>query len=477
MILWIGGCAPYTVLEGPAPMVPAGSAYVAGSAASRGPLGAGAWWARFDDRRLDQLVEQALARNLEQEQLAARVQQANALLGQEGARLFPFIEGTADAEIEDESISRGLDADTTRTTSIGALLSWELDVWGRIRAATGARRQDAVAAWRDWLGGRLLLSASVAETYFQILEKQSQLAVLREQVDLNETLLELVRLRFGQGLVSIVDVLQQERQLDATRVQIPEVESDLTTFEYALDVLLGRAPDGERAAPRNRLPAPPPAPGTGVPSDLLFHRPDLLAAWSRVRALDYRVAEAFADRLPRFEITAGITRSSTAGIHTLLSNAVAGLTTPLFDAGTRLLEVRTRKAALDAALAGYSSVYLEAVRDVETALARGRFQERRVALVTRQLETSRRLLREARARYSEGLTDYLPVLDAVAGMQEIELSIVTRRRELLSQRVALHRALGGPMPPPAAEDARRLPALPAGREAPGARRGGPGNFR
>lgn len=409
------------------------------------------WWQSFDDPALDELVRDALAANFELRALQARIEQANALVRQAGGRLFPVMDASGDYESRWQSRvgSDGSNAagrsGPTESSSIGALLDWELDVWGRLRTAKRAQQEEAQAVVQDWLAARLLLSASVAETYFELVEQRQQLRLLSEQIKVNETLLSLTRLRFGQGQSSVVDVLQQQEQAAATRALAPLVEARLAQLQYALDVLLGRAPGEREELAAGSAPEMPPLPRLGLPSDLLLERPDLAAVGHRVRAIDYGVWEAIAARLPRFSVGGAFVAVGDPGITALVQSAVASVTAPLFDAGIRKAEVDRRRARLDEVLAEYSDAYLSAVRDVETALVRERKQLERITLLENQLQTAQRLLSEARHRYSQGLTDYLPVLDALATEQNLQRELLTSRRFLLSIRVSLHRALGGPM--------------------------------
>ena len=400
-----------------------------------------AWWKSFSDSRLNRDVTRALSDNLAQKQLAARINQATASLQKEGAALFPQIDigGSLDYDSADPGNSG-------KSASMGSLLAWELDVWGRIRSGVQARRLERDAAFQDWLGGRLLLSAAVAETRMIILEQRAEITVLQNQIESNTTLLKLVRARVGQGISSRVDLLQQERQLDATRARIPSAEADLAAAEYALDVLTGVAPGARSRDSRATLPELPPLPAAGVPSDLLKNRPDLLAQWNRILALDSEVAQALADRLPRIAIGASIDRGRFDGIASTITSRIAEAAMPVVDGGARRAEVERRRAQLEEALADYSNTYLEAIRDVETALVRERKQAEQIALTERQLETARKTLEETRIRYSQGLSDYLPVIDALTSVQLLELSIVALHREALVLRIGLHRALGGPMP-------------------------------
>ena len=441
-----GGCKVHRPAAQLSPIIPARASFQqANTNAPPAPAATNPWWETFKDSRLNVLVAESLSYNLGVQQLARRIEQAEALHRQAGARLFPSLSGSGNYEAVWNKVDDARATTREDSASAGALLNWELDVWGRLRSARDAQGREVAATYDDWLGGRLLLSAAVVETCFEIMEQREQLRLLKEQVPINETLLGLTRLRFGQGLSSVVDVLQQREQLDSTRALVPEIEAREGQLKYTLDVLLGRAP-GNGPTNFSSMPDLPPAFGeAGVPSDLLVNRPDLLAAQNRIGALDYRVGEALADRLPRFEIGGTLSAVGDPGLSSLVGGAFGSIVGPLFDAGERKAVVEERRAQLDAALAEFSNSYLEAVRDVETALLRERKQAERVALQQNQLDTAKRLLAETRNRYSQGLTDYLPVLAAVTTEQNLERELITSRRELLSARVALHRALGGPM--------------------------------
>ncbi len=438
-IALLAGCVPPSSLDSDAPLVSGGIRYLENSGSYQGNTQA--WWKNFADPTLDRETETALRDNLAQQQFASRIREASATLRGEGAALFPQIDLASGASVE--SISSGNSEDNA---SFGGLFSWEIDVFGGQRSAIRARQRELDATLQDWLGGRLMLSAAIAETRFLILEQRARLNILREQIKTNSTLLELVQLRVGQGIASRVDLLQQERQLDATRALIPSAEAELAAAEYALDVLTGKSPGSRKRDSKQTLPALPRNPGAGVPSDLLKNRPDLLAEWNRIHALDAEVGQALADRLPRFVIGASIDAGVIDSVRSLATTVLTEITAPLTDGGARKAEIERRRAVLESALLGYSNSYLEAIRDVETALVRERKQAERIRLTESQLSTARETFEETRIRYSQGLTDYLPVIDALTAVQALELSTLELRREALQLRISLHRALGGPMP-------------------------------
>ncbi|UCG60160.1 MAG: efflux transporter outer membrane subunit [Phycisphaerales bacterium] len=404
------------------------------------------WWETFNDEDLNRLIESGLAANFELRQYVARIEQATALARQVGARLYPSLDVDAGYELQWDGETRsGESRDRQEASDLGFLLRWELDIWGRLSSLRRAENLTAQATIEDWMGARLLLSAAIAETYFEIQEQRRQLEVVREQIDTNKTLLRLTSLRFGQGQSSIVDVLQQQEQLEATLARVPQIESNIGQLEYSLDILLGQPPEKKNYATSSQLSRPSPLPDVGIPSLLLTRRPDLRAAQKRVLAFDYDVGVALADQFPTLSLGGSIDWAGDPDFGDAVTGVFVGLAAPLFDAGERRDEVIYRKARLEDALAGYSNRFLSALFEVETALLEERKSEEQLMLVEKQLVTAQRLLTEARNRFSQGLTDYLPVITSLSIVQSLERNVVNTRRRVLSARIGLHRALGGPM--------------------------------
>ena len=194
---------------------------------------------------------------------------------------------------------------------------------------------------------------------------------------------------------------------------------------------------------RTEFPGPLRLRASGTPSTLLKERPDLLSAQARIAAIDQRVAEAAADRLPRFSLRSSLTVSGVPSLESLVSSLLVGALAPIVDGGERRAEIELRKAELEEAIQFYSQLYLEAIAEVESALYRESKQSERVDLLESQLETAQKLLGETRNRYSNGLTDYLPVLAAIQSVQRLERELISNKRTHLSYRVAIHRAFGG----------------------------------
>ena len=407
------------------------------------------WWRSFNDTVLDALIEDGLESNFDLQSFVYRIEQATALARQSGARLFPTIDLSASDRYEwDDLIATGENKDRDERTVIGGTLRWELDLFGRLSAARRARVLQQEASVQDWLDARLMLSGVIAETYFETKEQKRQLEVIFEQIEINESLLKLTTLRFGQGQSSIVDVLQQQEQLDETKARVPQTEARIAQLEYTLDVLLGKAPgEGDRVKASNFAKLPP-MPAVGIPADLLQRRPDLRAAEKRLLALDERLGEAFADQLPSIVIGGGVDWRGDPRLGEAIRSAYASLSAPLFAAGERRVEVRLRRAEFEEGLAHYTEQFVNAVLEVESILVLERKLLERLELEEKQLHNAQRLLTEARNRFSQGLTDYLPVFTSLNIVQNLERQIVSARRDVLSARISLHRALGGPIAPP-----------------------------
>lgn len=406
------------------------------------------WWERLDDPALNALMEQALSRNLDLEQSWARLDQARALASQQGSQRWPQVSAELRSGRQQVAFQSPAGLQTFQANSFNAALSvsYEVDLWGRIEALGDAADLSVVASEEDLQALAMTLSGQIADTWFTILELRAQLDLLQSQDRINAQLMELVELRFSYGESAALDIYQQRQQLLATRGQEPQLQARLDSLERQLAVLAGVAP-GQLAIPARRtLPSPPALPAAGVPAALLQRRPDLRAAQARVMSADRQVAAAVADRFPALRLT-GSTGFQSQELADLLDNwiwSIAGsLTAPLLDGDRRDAEVTRQQAALRERLGAYARLTLQAILEVEDALGNERQQRLTIAQQEEQLLVANATLDQARALYSQGLTNYLQVLTALRNVQQTEQNLLTARRQLLSFRVQLFRALGG----------------------------------
>ena len=405
------------------------------------------WWEAFEDQELNGLVERAMVDNLDVLTARDRLDQAVAAAGIARAPLLPDV--NAAFSVTDTDIVGSRDPLIVEDTFYGLSLtaSYEVDLWGRVRAGRNAAGSDLRASREDLDTVAITISAEIAGTWYELIEQRSRLSILAEQTDVNRTYLSLLELRFNQGQTAAAEVLQQRLLLAAIEGEAPLVESRLEVLEHGLAVLLGKEPTSEIAAVgRKDLPALASLPDTGLPADLLLRRPDVRAARLRLEAADYRTGAAIADRLPRLSISIAA-QDTEAEFRSLfdnwIKNLAANLTAPIFDGGRRRSEVERRRAVASERLHDYKKTVLGALKEVEDALAQERRQAEFVESLDDQIRIARLTLEFTRERYLNGATDYLPTLTALQTLQTLERSRIEAQRRLITFRINLYRALAG----------------------------------
>ena len=416
------------------------------------------WWGEFGDPQLTALVDAALAQNLELRAAFARIRQAGAVARQAGAARWP----TLDANLQyNRSQSRpfadsdidfgfaGFDIPETLTNSqwtASLAAAYEVDIWNKFGDRSKAAALDALAARDAAEAGAMSLVAQVAEAYFDLVLARATKRLLSQQLEINETFLELTNVRFKQGVASALDVYQQEQLVVNGRGQLALTEASIALFENQIAILCGKPPQTIRINAAEELPQLKGLPGLGIPADLVTRRPDVRAARRNVVAGDHRVAAAVADRLPGIRLQGSVSLVNGEFLQLIdrpLSSLLGALFAPIFDAGRRKAEVERNKAVVEENLAKFGQVLLTAISEVENSLVQEKQQLKQLVELRRQVELSGNALREARARYAAGLIDFLPVLNAIQSQQSSEIAVLQAQRQAVSYRLQLFRALGG----------------------------------
>ena len=403
------------------------------------------WWTAYADPTLDALINESLENNLDLAQAWSRLAQVAAIAEQANAAILPTVDGNLRAG---RSRSPSLFGDNQDSNQFSASLSvgYEVDVWGKIRDGRDAAKKDVEATRMEIDALALTLTAQVAEAYFDFQESAEQLKLLHEQVATSEQFLKLVEFRFAQGDAAAVDVLQQRQSLASVESRLPASEAALKLAANRLAILRGQTPGPVPQGFTGTLPNAPTLPATGVPANLLQRRPDLKAAEIRVLAADHRVGVAFANRLPSLRIGGEIGNQATS-LDDLVSDFVwsifGSVTGNLFDNGRLSAEIDRSKAALQQGVESYHATLLTCVKEVEDALVQNQHQQATREALERQLSLAQSTLTEAKRRYLNGLSSYLPVLQALQSMQEIQRQVVRSQRTELSYRNYLFKALGG----------------------------------
>ncbi len=437
------------------PQMPLPAEFAAAGSAAGPPL-ASDWWTLYSDATLNELVATARASNADMRIAAAQVQEAEAVMRQARAALFPEVTGSF---TRTRSRVGSLTAPPPAATAplerndarLVASTSFELDFWGRFGRADEAARAALLGSQiaREVVG--LTLGGLTAQTYFGLRSLDAQIVVLDNSLRLRRESLDIARARADAGLASELDVHQAQGALSDALVQRREAARQRALLERQLAQLSGRLDLKIASGDIFALPVPP-TPPAGLPSSLLERRPDIRAAEQTMIAANAQVGVARAARFPAVSLTAFLGGQS-AAVEDIASSGVWGLgvgvVAPLFDAG--------RRAALeDQAAARYRQTLASWQRSVE-----GAFREGSDALVNLQetsaseadlrarVEAARNALELSRIRYESGYSPYLEVLDAQRTANDAELAFVRNRQARLAFSVDLMRALGGGWKPDA----------------------------
>lgn len=409
----------------------------------------GNWWELFGDARLNDLEQQIDISNENLKAAEAQFSRARAAVRATRSNLFPTV--TADPSIVRTRQSTNRATGSIRGSYGDFLLpadvSYEADVWGRIRNAVNASRFDAQATAADLEAARLSVHAELAADYFSLRGLERDQELLDSAVVAFERALELTQNRFRGGIVSDADVALAETQLETTRAQAVDLGVERAALEHAIALLVGQPAStfGVAAGP---LAGTPPAVPAGVPSALLERRPDIAAAERRVAAANAQVGVATAAFYPILTLSGsgGFESSSLGSWLASASNfwtiGPAALIT-VFDAGRRRAVADEARAAYAEAAAVYRESVLIAFREVEDQLAALRVLDEEAAVQKRAVDAAERLLTQATNRYRGGLASYLEVTSAQSvalADERVAAGVLTRQ---MTASVLLMKALGG----------------------------------
>lgn len=415
----------------------------------------GAWWEGFGDAGLNEVVRVALVGNRDLRQAGHRLERAMAEARIAGADLWPQVDMSW-ASVRQQQNFVGLPipgADggvlTTRFNShaLSFNLSWEVDIWGRIRAGKRAAGSDAQAAAWELRGAQLSLAGSVVKGWWRVAEARRQWELAGMSSTNLEQTASWIGNRYDRGLREALDLRLARSGAATARAVVLQREREHRLAVRQLEVLLGRYPTGTMPVPGG-LPEPGEEVPAGLPVELLERRPDLRALGETVRAERARLKQSRAAMLPRIALTGSGGRTS-SDVGDLLSNnfnvwSLAGnLAQPLFEGGRLRAGVARARARMAEMEERYVGTVLQALAEVENALeGEGSLQEREAALgeAAREGEAARRL---AEDRYARGLEPYLTLLEAQRRAWDAESQWLAVRRLRLDNRVELHLALGG----------------------------------
>jgi multidrug efflux system outer membrane protein len=423
------------------------------SAAEASEVSNAAWWDAFQDPALTKLVAESIAGSLDLKAAVARVEQARAQYGLARSALFPQVNGDASGErvrasrttLQGQSIPPGQQSYNSYDLDLSA--SYEVDVWGRLRRATEAARAQLLASEEARRTVVLTVVTDIADAYFQLLALDDQLAIAQRTLDSRREVLKLQKARFEGGVAPESDMRQAESQYQIAAAAVPALQRQIAQQENLISVLAGRKPGPvERGRTFSQLPFPPIP--SGLPSDLLQRRPDVLQAEQNLIAANANIGVARAAYFPRISLTGflGLQSDQLSQLFKGTSfawTAGAGLTQSLFSGGALRSQVELAQARQRELAASYQSAVISALRDVNDALITRATLEQQRAEQEKNVAALNRLLKLAQRRYQEGAAIFLEVATAEQSLFDAEILLDTVRAQLFQSYADLYRAFGG----------------------------------
>ena len=422
------------------------------------------WWSNFGNADLDRVVAEALAANPDLVAAAARVEAAVATARMTGADAQPQVQGIGtgsrsrrnfigfpgfgtDAPMPGLSNSEGPITSTSTSVGVSLEVSWELDLWGRVRAAESAALADVEAVQAQEAGARLSLAAQTCKAWWGLAAAREQARVTEEVAENRREALSWMETRYAEGLRTSPDVEGARISLAGAEASLAVARLRSSTSARALEVLLGRYPIGAPAIMAS-LPELPGAIPSGLSVELVARRPDVVAAERAWAAADQRADSARRNRYPRLAFSgSGGTTSEELGdlidgdfsVWSLVGNIVG----PLFQGGRIRAGIAQADAVADEAAARFAATTLAAFAEVEDGMEADRAVREEARALQAAAESAQRLEEDFRRRHLEGVVDRSMLLDAQERRLQAEARVLDVRRRLLDQRANLHLAIGG----------------------------------
>ena len=403
----------------------------------------GDYWRALGDPVLAELVETAIANNLDLAQSAARLARAREGLTQARAGYLP--QASADGSVSRDIFDL---ASGDETYALGASVSWEADLSGRIGSSVQAARQDYISAGYSLADMQRLIAGQVALQTVQARATANQLAIARNTLDIQDENLQIARWRLQAGLVSSLDVEQARSQRAQTAASIPQLESSLAATGNALSTLIGETPGRVREllqAPVE-VPEPPALATLDAPADMLRRRPDVRGAEANLLADTARIGVARAALLPQLRLSGNVGTAATGsvGLFDYITGSLLGsISQLLFDGGRTQAQIRAAEAVRDGTLAGYRKAILTALEEVESAIAARQAADLRLVALAEALEAANNSALLARSQYQAGLTDFQTLLTSENQLLGARNSVISAEADRASAFIRLTQAMGG----------------------------------
>jgi NodT family efflux transporter outer membrane factor (OMF) lipoprotein len=401
------------------------------------------WLKSFNDSALDALVAEAIANNLDLRMAAAKVAIAQQAVIVVGSQLMPQVGAVLGARATNDEDHSG----TSNSTVAYAGVTWELDVWGRLRAQRASSEASYEAAALDYEYARQSLAATTAKLWYLTIETRRLVALSEQAVVIYRQLLALVQIRRSAGKDSDLDVVDVRAKLETAQSEVERARERYGQARRGLETLLGRYPAAEIEVAA-AYPALPALPAAGVPSTLLERRPDLVAAERGVLAAFRTEEAAELALLPEFSFSLlggrlGDQVMNLLRLNPWLASAGIGVSIPIYEGGALQAKVQIATAQQAQAVAHYGAVALTAFREVETSLANERLLAQQLPLDQKALDDRMEAVRIATVQYKAGRRDLLWVAQLQSAALATEADLIKVQSAQRVNRVRLHQVLGG----------------------------------
>jgi NodT family efflux transporter outer membrane factor (OMF) lipoprotein len=405
-----------------------------------------AWWRAYQDPALDALVERSLRSNYSLASAVATVEQARGNAEKAGAPLYPSLTIGSTYDRGHQGGNGGGQGSTSKSQSVFAEASYEVDFWGLNAANANAAALVARASEFDRDTVALTLTASVVNTYFEIQSLRRRVALAQTVSADASRILQLLLAQQDAGVATELQIQQQRNALATFQAAVPVLQLQLEQGLHALAVLIGSTPEGFEVgdAPLSAIPIPAVRPN--LPSSLLETRPDIRSKEASLQSANYSVGAARAAFFPSITLTADGGLSSDSLEYFLaspLASLAASLAAPVFDGGALQGQLHANRAAFDKGVADYRQTIMTALQDVEDSLSTARQQQLAEAADQAAADAALKAVRLAEAQYKFGTVDFLTVLDAQRTLYQAEDTLVQTRLLRLQASVGLFRAFGG----------------------------------
>lgn len=406
------------------------------------------WWELFDDEQLNELIGIALEQNQDMAIAVSRIEEARAALGFVRSDQYPQFEVGAGANRGNSVPGTSLITGVSNNFVLAGNLSFEVDLWGKLRRSTEAAQAELLATVEAANSVRITLIADVASAYLLLLDLDQRVAISERTLKTRIESLGIIQARFDRGTVALIDVNQAQIEMYDAEAQLVATQREAVQAENLLAILLGQHPGSIVHEPRDIFSLEPLKVPAGLPSELLERRPDVRGAEQQLAAQTARIGVAEAIRFPSLSLTGslGYASDELSGFFSGDNQTwglSAGLIAPVFNAGRNKRRVEVEVARTEQALLQYQQTVLQALQEVEDSLVSVRTYEQEVLARANQEEAARSATMLSRARYDGGVTSYLEVLESERSLFRAELLTSSTHREQLVSFVTLYKSLGG----------------------------------